>query len=215
MAKTTGPLLSFGARGQVGKTLVFGSWKGTQYARQHVTPANPQTSAQTSHRGLFKWLQRVYKTAPAYFVEAWEAYAKGVPLTARNAFTKFNVAALTGDSAVADFDFSPGALGGIPPLSITVTPGNDQLTVACAEPTVLPTGWTIVEAIFAVIQEQDPTTGQLYTISTAIDASSPYSQVITGLANASHYRCGAWLKWLRPDGQYAYSPALTADGLTT
>jgi len=47
------------------------------------------------------------------------------------------------------------------------------------------------------------------------DLASAYSQVFTGLANAALYQCFAWLKWLRPDGRYAYSPSVTATGLTT
>jgi len=43
MSKLTGPLLSFGARGQIGKAMVTSTWKGVPYARQYVVPANPQT----------------------------------------------------------------------------------------------------------------------------------------------------------------------------
>jgi len=215
MAKTTGPLLSFGARGQIGKTLVFSSWKGTNYARQHVVPSNPQTNEQNLTRNAFQWLQSVYKVAPSAFTEAWEAYVKGIPMTARNAFTKFNLPNLRDQTDVALFDFSPGALGGLPLETFTVTPGNDQLTLAGTVPSVLPTGWTVHGVIFACIQEQNPQSGTLFNIQAVEDTSSAYSQVITGLANAAHYRCGGWIKWNRPDGSYAYSPALTADGLTT
>lgn len=51
MAKVNGPLLSLSARGQLGKALVYSGWKGLHTVRQHVIPANPQTSAQVAQRG--------------------------------------------------------------------------------------------------------------------------------------------------------------------
>lgn len=52
MAKVTTPLLSFGARGQLGKTLVYFPWKGIDAVRSYVIPANPNTAAQQSQRAL-------------------------------------------------------------------------------------------------------------------------------------------------------------------
>src|SRR5215467_10281648 len=50
MARTTSPLLSLGASGSIGKSIVFGTWKGLSYARQYVVPQNPKTTAQTATR---------------------------------------------------------------------------------------------------------------------------------------------------------------------
>lgn len=50
MAKLKAPLLSLGASGAIGKALVFFPWKGLNVAREYVTPANPQTDAQNTHR---------------------------------------------------------------------------------------------------------------------------------------------------------------------
>lgn len=215
MAKTTGPLLSFGARGQIGKTLVFAPWKGTQYARQHVTPANPQSAEQTLTRNAFSWLQSVYKVAPSLFTDPWEAYVKGIPLTARNAFTKFNLSTLRDAGTIDGLVGSPGALGGLPPVSMTVTPGNDQLTVIPVAPSVLPTGWTVYSAIAAVIPEQDPDSGILYNITAGEDLTSGYSINLTGLLDSTEYHVMAWLKWNRPDGSFAYSPSIQAQATTT
>lgn len=46
MAKVTGPLMSMSAAGQVGKAIVFAAWKGVNYVRQFVIPANPQSADQ-------------------------------------------------------------------------------------------------------------------------------------------------------------------------
>lgn len=51
MAKLKAPLLSLGAAQQIGKTLVFFSWKGINAVREYVVPSNPKTSAQTTQRG--------------------------------------------------------------------------------------------------------------------------------------------------------------------
>ena len=88
MATVTAPLLSFGARGQVGKAMVYSVWKGQPYVRQHVVGANPQSTEQSKTRNAFSWLNNVFKVAPADFRLAWTAAAKGQILTDRNLFWK-------------------------------------------------------------------------------------------------------------------------------
>jgi len=51
MAKLKAPLMSLGAAGAIGKTLVFFGWKGLDVVREYVIPANPKTAAQTTQRG--------------------------------------------------------------------------------------------------------------------------------------------------------------------
>ncbi len=51
MAKVISPLFSFSASGQLAKSLVYFPWKGLAVVRQWVAPANPQSDAQTTHRG--------------------------------------------------------------------------------------------------------------------------------------------------------------------
>lgn len=51
MAKVKLPLLSFTARGSLGKNIVFFPWKGIDCVREYVIPANPKTSSQTTQRG--------------------------------------------------------------------------------------------------------------------------------------------------------------------
>lgn len=50
MAKTVGPLMSMDASGAFGGTMVFSKWKGRNYVRQLVIPANPQSQAQEDAR---------------------------------------------------------------------------------------------------------------------------------------------------------------------
>lgn len=211
MAKTTAPLLSFGGRGQIGSTLVFGSWKGRSYARAYVIPSNPNTSEQQLTRNAFAFLQGAYKVAPALVTAPWEAYAKGKVLTARNAWTSFNNATLRTASDLSDFVMSPGALGGLPPTALVVTPGAGQLTLDITAPAVAPQDWTLQAAIGAVIEDQDPQTGEAYTITAGEDTTSTYSVILTGLDAVLH-QAFAWLRWVRPDGLIAYSPSIQSSG---
>jgi len=215
MAKTTAPALSFGAQGQIAKTMVYGTWKGRSYVRRHVIPANPQSAEQTITRNCFSFLQSVYKFAPALVTDVWEAYAQGQVMTARNAFTKFNLPSLR-DSASSDLMvLSGGANGGPPPASVTPTPGNDQISLAISAPSVVPQGWSVYSAIGAVIREQDPDTGTFFTITAGEDLTSAYVVLLTGLTDSVEYQYRAWLKWLRPDGTYAYSPDIGGQATTT
>lgn len=214
MATLTGPLLSFSARKSIGKTIVYSSWKGIPYSRQHVIPANPNTVAQQDVRNVFGWLQRVWGYAPALVTQSWDAYAQGQPMTGRNAFAKFNVADLQGESDLTNFIMSPAAKSGPVAASVLFTPGNDLVTVDFTAP-VLPQGWTIYSAIAACIRQQDPASGILYTMTAGEDTTSTYQVVLSGLASAETYVCGGWFKYNRPDGSYAYGPAIQGTALTT
>lgn len=50
MAKVVMPLMSASASGQIGKSIVFAGWKGTQYVRKYVVPANPMSADQGDQR---------------------------------------------------------------------------------------------------------------------------------------------------------------------
>jgi hypothetical protein len=54
MAKLKAPLLSLGASGQIGKSIVYFPWKGINAARQHVVPANPKSAGQVIQRDFLK-----------------------------------------------------------------------------------------------------------------------------------------------------------------
>jgi len=220
MAKTTAPLLSFGASGQIGQTLVASKWKGRPYMRRYATPTNPNTTDQQEVRGAFQFLNNVYKVAPTDVVDAWAAYAQGQVMTDRNAWIKKNLPILrpAGQPAETDLDgmiFSPGARGGLQLATFTVTPGNDQLTLAATVQSTLPSGWSVVSVCFGVLRDQDPASPSDYVIHASVDASSAYSVVIASLASAVTYQCFAFAKYLRPDGLYAYSVDSRDQGLTT
>lgn len=207
MSRTIAPLLSFGASGQIAKTQVYSTWKGIPYVRRYAIPANPRTADQTEVRSVFSYLNDVWKFAPTLMVEAYDAYASGQPLTGRNGLIKQNLAALQTATDVADFVFSPGAKSGIALAGLSLTPGTDKITVDAVAPD-LPNGWTLTAVVAAALANEDPHTTTMFIISAAQDASAPYSFDITGLETGQEYVVGAWAKFTRPDGSFAYGRSI-------
>jgi hypothetical protein len=214
MAGTIAPLLSFSASGQIAKTQVYAEWKGRPYVRRYTIPSNPQTTEQTLTRDTFSWLNSVFAYMPGEVLGGWEAYAETSRFTSRNGFIKQNLSGLRSASDLTNFIFSPAAKGGIIAAGIVVTPGNDQLQVVLTAPT-LPTGWTITQAIFALIRQQDPQSGTLFPVLSDTDATSAYDVTFTGLASAETYVVGGWFEYEKPDGSAAFGRALMTTGLTT
>lgn len=64
MAKPKTPLLSFGARGAIAKSVTFSKWKGVHVAKEYATPSNPKTPAQQADRTAFS--QAVQLTQQAF-----------------------------------------------------------------------------------------------------------------------------------------------------
>lgn len=210
MAKPTGPLLAFDARGQIAKTQVYSSWRGRSYVRRYVIPSNPQSTGQMQTRDVFSWLQQAWKLSPAAFQEAWTLFATGQAFTNRNAFNKSNISGLRTATTLANLHFSPGAKGGLALTSLTPTAGSGDISVAFVAPTP-PTGWSLTEVIVAAIADQDPHSGVLYRITAGTAAASPI--VLSGLTAGQLYRVGGWPKWAKADGTVAYGPSI--DGSAT
>jgi len=211
MSKTTAPLLSFGASGQIAKTQVYSTWKGRAYARRYVVPANPNTLDQQETRNTFKWLSNVWKYMPAQALDAWTAYANSSRFTPTNGWVKVNLANLISQADLANLVFSPAANGGLAAGGISVAAGAGQLAVTLTAPS-LPTGWTINTSVAAAVRSQDPQTGVLYPVSAAVDATTPYVPTITGLTAAQLYKVGGWFVFNKPDGSLAYGQALSSTG---
>ncbi len=75
-----------GGRNAVG-TVVMTKWRGKDVIRARVTPANPQTAAQTTQRDLFSSLTRAGSALIDTFIRPyWRRYER----SGRNATTAFN-----------------------------------------------------------------------------------------------------------------------------
>lgn len=211
MSKTTAPLLSFGASGQIAKTQVYASWKGRPYARRYVVPANPNTVDQQATRNTFKWLNDVWKYMPAEAIDGWTAYGNASRFTARNGWIKVNLSNLREEADLANLVMSPAANGGLAAAGMVITPGSGSLEAALTAPS-LPTGWTINMAVAAAIRQQDPQTGALFVVSAATDNSAPYEPTITGLTASQVYVIQGWFVFNKPDGSLAYGQAIADTG---
>jgi hypothetical protein len=215
MAKITGPLLSIGARGAIGKTLVAAEWKGQKYMRQYVIPANPRTTEQTVTRNTFSMLNGFWLVAPALARAPWTANAVGQRYTDRNKVIAENMPALRNELDMANFIGSPGALGGPPLESISVstgtTPGGVDVT---ATPGTAPSGWTLEGVVFMAFPDQDPADPFGGPIIVLEDTTSTFGGNLAGLGNATPVIVTAWPRWTRPDARVAYGASLVDTGTT-
>ena len=77
MAKVDNPFFGLNATGSIGGTLTYMRLKGQNVVRQKVTPANPQTVAQTSQRGHFGNAVSDWQTGGMNQddIDAWNLYA--------------------------------------------------------------------------------------------------------------------------------------------
>jgi hypothetical protein len=214
MAKTTAPLLSFGGSGQIAKTQVYSTWRGIKYARRYVVPANPNTEAQQQTRGVFSFLNAVWKLANPELQAPWTLFSKGRPFTNRNAWIQKNLSGLRGTTVtpattLALMIASPGANAGLAAASFsTADAGSEDITATLVAPT-LPSGWTITKQHAIAIKQQAADTGDTYVSYYAFDATTPYAASID-VGAAGTYAVFSWFEYLKPDGSTAYSPSLYA-----
>lgn len=120
MAIVKAPLMSLGARGQLGKTLVMSVWKGIKTAREYVIPANPRTQGQVAQRAKMADVVAFFRASltNAAMRTGWNLTAtlSGVPQSGFNAYT---AAALAWLKAL-----NGSTLTGVPQLWVGSTPQN-------------------------------------------------------------------------------------------
>lgn len=208
MARTTGPLLSLGGRGAIAKTQVYSTWRGVPYARQYVKPSNPNSTEQQKTRTVFSFLNTLWKLAPANVQAPWTANAKGKQFTDRNKFMGDNTRELRGETTLTKLILSPGANGGMVAGGLSGAGAAGAVTGTLTAPD-LPTGWTIVQAVFALVLDMNPSTGTPGSILVSTDATDPYACNFTGLA-AGNYLLSAWFVYTKADGKTAYGPSLSS-----
>lgn len=219
MAKVTGPLLSFGGAGQIGKTQVYASWKGRQYARRYVVPANPSSDGQKLTRAVFTYLFGLYRYADASAIASMGAAASAARLTTANMFPRANLKLMRANVNNHNLVLSPGAGGAPATPAAVLTPGANNLSGAIPDP-VLPTGWMATPHMYAAAVAAWNGTGFAdvgtdFTMFVADDATSPYVCNITGLAATTDYVYVNWYSVARPDGTLAYGVSNVQVGTTT
>ncbi|MEM2567982.1 MAG: DUF6266 family protein [Candidatus Bathyarchaeia archaeon] len=214
MAKVKMPIVGTSASGQLGKSIVYGSWRGVSYARQLVHPSNPRTENQMKTRSVFSYLNEFYKIAPSALAEVWDEYAKGKPFLGRNAFLSFNISALRESIDNIDQVNSPGVRGGfaLASLQATQTGNAGELMISVSWPVSIPGGWTIQRAYAIVFRVQDPHEAVVEQIRLGQIHYPDNSVVVSGLSSGEMYVVSAWAVYLRSDGKVAYGPSLNVLG---
>ena len=220
MAKVKGAILSIGASGSIAKTQVYASWKGVQYARQHVIPYNPDTDGQKAIRGLFAALQALYQRLPLGAQAPWEGATAGRPLTPRNLLTSRNVVALKGQVDMEKFVGSPGCRGGLPLTSLAVAGGasGGTLQVTFQTPSG-PEDWTLQSVDVVLFQDRAPgtlpTDWPVFVSQSDVIPEQDVTVTVEDLEPGTKYIVSAWSVWVRPKGGLAYGPSLTVLGTAT
>lgn len=210
MARLRGPLLSFGAEGQIAKTMVTATWRGVKYAREYVVPANPRTQAQQDIRTLFAYLREMWKLAPAEVLATWNSFAQGRPFTGMNKFIGENVRVMKFETDMNNFIGSPGSKGGLPPVTFNAATGTSpgEVVATFTVPSA-PPGWALTKAVAVAFPDADPTGIFTGPFVQGTDNSSPYEITLGGLGAGVACQVAGWLVWTKPNGDLAYSVGIT------
>lgn len=89
MARITFSPLIIAASGKV-KDTVFSKWKGRNYIRARVTPANPQSAAQTLVRDSLARCVTLWQSNNTRAKNAWDLYASPYSMSGYNKFVSAN-----------------------------------------------------------------------------------------------------------------------------
>lgn len=76
MARVTGPLFSMSASGQIGKAIVYATWKGIEWVREWVVPQNPQTALQVKIRAIWALGVQRWQIIGSSPQDGWETGAE-------------------------------------------------------------------------------------------------------------------------------------------
>ena len=132
MAKVKAPLFGLGARGQLGKALVYFPWKGIDAVREYVIPTNPKTALQTSQRNKLKAAVTEFHTASytAEDVSAWTRYASTLAkvMTGFNAMCREHIAAFIADPTATWNSLSDIGITDVSGTAFTVVPATAEST---------------------------------------------------------------------------------------
>lgn len=90
MARVTAPLMSLDASGSVGKAITFSKWRGRNYVRRLVVPANPKSALQVAMRASLRFVTQAWSAVPTTEQNGWSDLAAADNITYLNAAVRFN-----------------------------------------------------------------------------------------------------------------------------
>jgi len=139
MVKVFAPALSLDASGTIGNAMTFSRWKGRNYIRERVIPANPRSSAQWGVRSMMRFLSQQWASISPLDQAAWDELADAQAISRFNAYVQNNMlgwrnfmpptqrypAARTGTPAPITASVAT-ALGNLINVTLTLDAGADQ-----------------------------------------------------------------------------------------
>jgi len=123
MVKLAGPLMSLDASGSIAGAITFSKWKGRNYARQLVQPANPRSVLQVSTRAMLKFLSQDWINVGATPQGSWADRAAQTNISPFNAYIAANMSRWRQFQAPAQTDPAPET-GTLPVAVLTSATGG-------------------------------------------------------------------------------------------
>lgn len=203
MARLTGALFSLAASGTIADTLTFAKWKGIQYVRTRVVPANPNTVAQQEVRGCFSTLNNLWKRMGVQARLPFQNAIRGLALTPRNQHIKENVAALIDDANLDDLVMSVAGGNAIVPINATAVDGTNGRVACFCEAPAAPPGYTISYMIGVAVRDGIPGDAISPTCYEASDAAAPYAFDIFCLEDED-FQVAIIARWIRDADQRGF-----------
>jgi len=148
MVKVTAPAMSLDASGTLAGALVFSKWKGRNYVRERVIPANPKSGGQVGVRSMFKFLTQIWAGLSAANKATWESRADDMVVSPFNAFVSYNQNRWRNFQTPAKED--PATDTGTPPGASTgvATPGVRAMSLVITDHASAPDwGYAIFRAL--------------------------------------------------------------------
>lgn len=129
MARITfGPMI-VDCRGSVGDT-TFSSWKGINYIRSRVTPANPNTVAQQNQRNKLKYSVFQWQQLATDIKTRWNEYASPYSRSGYNFWCDNNIPAMAVADAV-DLHYTPANKDLAGPTDFAAATGGSSGEINC------------------------------------------------------------------------------------
>lgn len=190
MARVQGPLHSDQANGTFAGSLTFARWKGRDYVRQRVDPANPKSALQTGVRSMMSWLSKRWASVSAPNKATWDAIAESLQISAFNAFIRGNMDRW--DDSDAPSDATPAAEAG---TAVTITTFTTTGDAGYVDVSITPSGGADHVGFIVYRDTAEITAPSRATVVKVIDSdgANAVNFVDSDLAAGTyHYRCAAF-----------------------
>ena len=126
MVKVRAPALSLDASGSLAGAIVFSKWKGRNYVRQLVIPANPKSVKQVSVRAMFKFLSQEWTNNSVAMKATWNDMADDAIISPFNAYMGYNQDRWR-NGLTPCRDYPPSATAGVGNITFTSATGGIRM----------------------------------------------------------------------------------------